>query len=299
MGLDGGNDPNTERRMTDRAAGMLGPDDLTAEAFDTIVVAAPDVQGRLFGRRIPLRKFLAAGGLDAYRLPICTCVLAWDITQDLGAEVPFAGFHTGWHDFILHPDPATLRPYPGAPRTAVVMADVHTEHGEPSKGGAPLDPPPPGRTRARRGLRGASVRAGVLPVRRAYRQARARNSACAGPDHGDPLRLLDRGARRAGAVHRAHPRHDGRRRHPDRCVPGRVRVRAMGGQPRTRAGAGDRGPARAVQVRREGTGVPGGVVGDVHGEAERRGHGFVVSPARVAGVAGDGRARVRVRAGSG
>ena len=131
MGLDGGNDPTTERRATDRAAGMLGPDDLTAEAFDTIVVAAPDVQGRLFGRRMPLRKFLAAGGLDAYRLPICTCVLAWDITQDLGAEVPFAGFHTGWHDFILHPDPATLRPYPGASRTAVVMADVHTEHGEP------------------------------------------------------------------------------------------------------------------------------------------------------------------------
>jgi glutamine synthetase len=113
------------------AAGMLTAADLTADRFDTIVVAAPDVHGRLFGRRIPLRKFLQAGGLDGYRLPICTCVLAWDIAQDMGAEVPFAGLHTGWHDFVLHPDAATLRPYPGAERTAVVMADVHTEHGEP------------------------------------------------------------------------------------------------------------------------------------------------------------------------
>jgi glutamine synthetase len=110
---------------------MLAMDDLSTDDFDTIVVAAPDVQGRLFGRRIPLRKFLQAGGAEAYRLPICTCVLAWDITQDMGAEVPFAGFHTGWHDFVLHPDAATLRPYPGAGRTAAVMADVYTEHGEP------------------------------------------------------------------------------------------------------------------------------------------------------------------------
>src|SRR5262245_12134866 len=110
---------------------MLTIEDLNTDDFDTVVVAAPDVQGRLFGRRIPLRKFLQAGGAEAYRLPICTCVLAWDITQDMGAEVPFAGFHTGWHDFVLHPDPATLRPYPGAERTAAVMADVYTEHGEP------------------------------------------------------------------------------------------------------------------------------------------------------------------------
>jgi glutamine synthetase len=110
---------------------MLAIEDLSTDDFDTIVVAAPDVQGRLFGRRIPLRKFLQSGGAEAYRLPICTCVLAWDIAQDMSTEVPFAGFHTGWHDFILHPDAATLRPYPGAQRTAAVMADVYTEHGEP------------------------------------------------------------------------------------------------------------------------------------------------------------------------
>jgi glutamine synthetase len=110
---------------------MLSGDDLSTERFDTIVVAAPDVQGRLFGRRIPLAKFLRAGGLNGYCLPICTCVMVWDIAQDMGAEVPFAGFHTGWHDFVLRPDPATLRPYPGVPRTAAVMADVHTEAGDP------------------------------------------------------------------------------------------------------------------------------------------------------------------------
>jgi glutamine synthetase len=110
---------------------MLTSEDLSTGHFDTIVVASADVQGRLFGRRIPLRKFLQAGGPDAYRLPICTCALAWDIAQEMSVEVPFAGFHTGWHDFVLHPDAATLRPYPGAERTAAVMADVYTEHGEP------------------------------------------------------------------------------------------------------------------------------------------------------------------------
>jgi glutamine synthetase len=110
---------------------MLNEPDLSTGAFDTIVVASADVQGRLFGRRIPLRKFLQAGGVVGYRLPICTCVMAWDITQDMGAELPFAGFHTGWHDFVLHPDPSTLRPYPAVARTAAVMADVHTEEGEP------------------------------------------------------------------------------------------------------------------------------------------------------------------------
>jgi glutamine synthetase len=64
-------------------------------------------------------------------LPICTSALVWDIAQEPAAEATFAGFHTGWHDVVLHPDLRSLRPYPGAERTAVVMADVHSADGEP------------------------------------------------------------------------------------------------------------------------------------------------------------------------
>lgn len=106
---------------------MLTEADL-AQGFDTVIVAGTDVQGRLFGRRVPLRRFLEEfkHGLD-----ICTCALAWDITQDLGVEVPFAGWHTGWNDFRLKPDPATLRRYPGTAGSAICLADVVDEHGHP------------------------------------------------------------------------------------------------------------------------------------------------------------------------
>jgi glutamine synthetase len=107
--------------------------DLTAERFDTVVVASVEPVGRLFGRRVPLRRFLRQGdGGEDYRLPICTSALVWDLAQEPGAETPFAGFHTGWPDVVLVPDLSTLRPYPGAERTAFVMCDVVDEvHGEP------------------------------------------------------------------------------------------------------------------------------------------------------------------------
>ena len=64
----------------------LSIDDLTPDRFDTVIVAGVDMQGRLFGRRLPARRFLAdpAQGVD-----ICTCVFVWDIAEDPGADVPF------------------------------------------------------------------------------------------------------------------------------------------------------------------------------------------------------------------
>ena len=43
------------------------------DGFDTVIVAATDVQGRLFGRRVPIRRFVDdfKDGVD-----ICTCALA-------------------------------------------------------------------------------------------------------------------------------------------------------------------------------------------------------------------------------
>lgn len=107
---------------------MLTEADL-AQGFDTVIVAGTDVQGRLFGRRVPVRQFL-----DTFKdgLDICTCTLAWDITQDLAVEVPFAGWHTGWHDLRLKPDLATLRRYPGTAGSAICLADVVNEQGEPT-----------------------------------------------------------------------------------------------------------------------------------------------------------------------
>jgi glutamine synthetase len=106
---------------------MLTVNDLAGSDFDTVALAAPDVHGGLFGRRIPWRRFFEDPEAE---LPICTCALVWDIGQDLAQEVPFAGYHTGWNDFVLKPDLSTLRPYPGTRGTAIVLADIYDEEGQ-------------------------------------------------------------------------------------------------------------------------------------------------------------------------
>jgi glutamine synthetase len=105
---------------------MLSTDNLSRD-YHTVVVGATDVQGRLFGRRIPVRRFLQNAQKD---VPICTCALAWDITEDLGLDMSFAGLHTGWHDFGIRPVLETLRPYPGVAGTAICMADIVDEEGQ-------------------------------------------------------------------------------------------------------------------------------------------------------------------------
>jgi glutamine synthetase len=100
--------------------------DLTGGDIDTVIIAGVDMYGRLTGKRIPARRWkeTAAEGLH-----VCTCVYAWDFTQELGSlHVDYAGDHTGWHDFRLVPDVSTLRRAAWLDRTAIVLADSVEEH---------------------------------------------------------------------------------------------------------------------------------------------------------------------------
>jgi glutamine synthetase len=100
---------------------------LREAGYHTVAVAAPDVHGRLFGRRIPVERF--AGSVP--EVSACAVALAWDIRQEPVPGISFAGPHTGWNDLVLRPDPSTLRPYPGVPGTAIVLADVVDAQGAP------------------------------------------------------------------------------------------------------------------------------------------------------------------------
>jgi glutamine synthetase len=105
----------------------LDPEGLELAGIETVIVAAPDMQGRLFGRRMSPSMFLSKlSGID-----VCTCTLAWDIEQELELQVDFAGFHNGWPDLRLVPDLTTLRPLGWLDGVALCFADVLGDDGTP------------------------------------------------------------------------------------------------------------------------------------------------------------------------
>lgn len=110
------------------SAPAIDPGGLEEHGIETVVVAAPDMHGRLFGRRMSPAFFRERlGGID-----VCTCTLAWDIEQDLEiADVDFAGFHNGWPDFKLVPDTDTLRPLGWHDGIALCFADLVDQDGQP------------------------------------------------------------------------------------------------------------------------------------------------------------------------
>ncbi|QJY47751.1 glutamine synthetase family protein [Pseudonocardia broussonetiae] len=92
------------------SAEILAAAGLAEDEIHTVVVATPDLQGRLVGRRVPVEGFarVVEEGVD-----VCTCVFAWDLTQSLElveANVfTLCGLHNGIPDFTLLPDLTTLR----------------------------------------------------------------------------------------------------------------------------------------------------------------------------------------------
>lgn len=94
---------------------------LGSENVDTIIIAAVDMQGRLFGKRIPVGEYLRVCETG---VNISSCALGWDLSQSVGLKVDLTGYHTGWNDFTLVPDLATLRRLDWLNKTALVFADI-------------------------------------------------------------------------------------------------------------------------------------------------------------------------------
>lgn len=104
---------------------VLTVDDLREQGFETVIIAAPDMHGRLIGKRLAPRKFVEFAECG---IAMSSCTFGWDIAQDIGLEVPYAGWHTGWRDFLLVPDLTTLVRAAWLDRTAIVIADIVEEH---------------------------------------------------------------------------------------------------------------------------------------------------------------------------
>ncbi|MCV7229067.1 glutamine synthetase family protein [Mycolicibacterium komossense] len=99
------------------------------DTIDTVVVAMPDIHGRLVGKRLDVKHFLddvLGPGVNA-----CSYLITRDIDMEIVDGFEIAGWDSGLGDFTLMPDLGTLRPVPWMPGTAMVIADARWEDARP------------------------------------------------------------------------------------------------------------------------------------------------------------------------
>ena len=102
---------------------------IAAGEIDTVIVAFADAQGRLVGKRVSARLFqedILAHGAEA-----CDYLLSVDVDMNTVDGYAMSGWDRGYGDMVLKPDVETLRNIPWLDGTALVMADLVWQNGEP------------------------------------------------------------------------------------------------------------------------------------------------------------------------
>lgn len=100
-----------------------------AGLIDTVLLAVPDLQGRLKGKRYGARHFLDRV-LDG-RAEMCAYLLATDVEMTPADGFALTSWGSGYEDIAVVPDPSTLRSLPWMPRTALVLGDALGRDEEP------------------------------------------------------------------------------------------------------------------------------------------------------------------------
>ena len=95
-------------------------------SIDTVILAFPDLYGRLMGKRLDASFFLTdvAGGTHA-----CDYLLTVDMEMEPVSGYEFSNWNLGYGDMHLAPDLATMRKLSWLDRTAFVMCDSQLEPG--------------------------------------------------------------------------------------------------------------------------------------------------------------------------
>lgn len=96
--------------------------------IDTVIVAFPDAQGRLVGKRVSGRFWqdtVLPHGAEA-----CNYLLSVDVDVNTVEGYTMSSWEKGYGDMTLVPDLDTLRRIPWQPGTALVMADLGWEGGD-------------------------------------------------------------------------------------------------------------------------------------------------------------------------
>jgi glutamine synthetase len=96
--------------------------DVEAGVIDTVVVAITDMQGRLQGKRLYAPFFLSE--VLTHGTEGCNYLLAVDVDMNTVDGYAMSSWDTGYGDFVMRPDLATLRRIPWQPGTAMLLADL-------------------------------------------------------------------------------------------------------------------------------------------------------------------------------
>ncbi|MEU5158060.1 glutamine synthetase family protein [Streptomyces sp. NPDC020875] len=97
--------------------------------IDTVVLAFPDMQGRLQGKRFAAPFFLDE--VLAHGTEGCNYLLAVDTEMNTVDGYAMSSWDRGYGDFAMRPDPATLRRVPWNEGTALLVADLAWDDGAP------------------------------------------------------------------------------------------------------------------------------------------------------------------------
>jgi glutamine synthetase len=92
-------------------------------SIDTVLVAFTDMQGRLQGKRCAAQYFLDE--VVPHAAEACNYLLAVDVEMNTVDGYAMSSWKTGYGDFVLVPDMATLRRLPWHEGTALVLCDLH------------------------------------------------------------------------------------------------------------------------------------------------------------------------------
>jgi glutamine synthetase len=100
---------------------------VAAGEIDTVLLAMCDMQGRLQGKRLTAGHFLDE--VVEHGAEGCNYLLAVDVEMNTVDGYEMSSWDTGYGDFELVPDMATLRLVPWQPATALVMCDLRWADG--------------------------------------------------------------------------------------------------------------------------------------------------------------------------
>ncbi len=96
--------------------------------IDTVLVAGIDMQGRLMGKRFHAAFFIESGHHETH---CCNYLLAVDMEMATVQGYRSSNWQTGYGDYVLKPDMATLRLVPWLEGTALVLGDLLDHHHQP------------------------------------------------------------------------------------------------------------------------------------------------------------------------